>query len=187
MQTNRSNVGALLGGALLIACGLLTLASQTFHNVDWGLLGTLTIIGFGALLFVLMFASGKSAAVLAIPGSIVGGVGLVLLIQNITHHWQSMAYFWTLIILFVGVGIYLMGWYSGDANQKRSGVNTMKVGVILFVIFGALFEMIFSSFNNILFPFLLILLGVYLIISRFGLFGTRKQNEPENRPLPLQN
>ena len=56
-----------------------------------------------------MFAGGKQAAGFAIPGTIVSGVGLVLLFQNITQHWESMSYFWTLIILFVGIGIYIMG------------------------------------------------------------------------------
>jgi hypothetical protein len=135
-----------------------------------------------------MFAGGKQAAAFAIPGSIIGGIGLVLLFQNITRHWESMSYFWTLIILFVGAGIYIMGLYGGDANQKRSGLGVMKVGFILFVIFGAFFEMIFSSFNNIVFPVLLIILGGYLVLSRSGLFGGRKvDSSSTNEPLPPTN
>src|SRR6185436_14761307 len=174
MQTNRSNAGALVGGALLIAFGLLALAGQVFRNVDWGFLWPFTVIGFGALFFVLMFTGGKQAAAFAIPGSIISGIGLILLFQNITNHWESMSYFWTLIIMFVGLGIYVMGSYGGDANQKQAGWRVMKVGFILFIIFGAFFEMIFSSFSNILFPLLLIVLGGYLVLSRSGLFGQKK-------------
>jgi len=184
MQTNRSNAGALVGGALLIAFGLLALAGQVFRNVDWGFLWPFTVIGFGALFFVAMFVGGKQAAAFAIPGSIVGGIGLILLFQNITSHWESMSYFWTLIILFVGLGIYIMGSYGGDTNQKHAGWRVMKVGFILFIIFGAFFEMIFSSYSNILFPVLLILLGVYLVLSRSGLFGRKKIDEPTNTPIP---
>lgn len=187
MQTNRSNVVGLIGGVLLIIFGLLALAGQVFRNVDWGSLWPFTIIGFGALFFVLMFAGGKQASAFAIPGSIVSGIGLVLLFQNITNHWESMSYFWTLIIVFVGVGIYLMGWYGGDANQKRSGIGVMKVGVFLFIIFGAFFEMIFSSFSNIVFPVLLILLGAYLVLSRSGLFGRGKNDESSNPPIPPES
>jgi hypothetical protein len=176
MQTNRSNAGALVGGAIMIAFGLLALAGQVFRGVDWGFLWPFIIIAIGAVFFVAMFAGGKQTAGLAIPGSIVGGIGLVLLFQNITRHWESMSYFWALIILFVGVGIYIMGWYGGDANQKRSGMSVMKVGLILFIIFGAFFELIFSSFNNLLFPILLILLGAYLILSRSGLLGRNKDD-----------
>jgi hypothetical protein len=184
MQTNRSNTGALIAGTLLIVFGLMALAGQFFHMVNWGFLWPFAIIGFGALFFVAMFAGGKGAAAFAIPGSIVGGIGLVLLFQNITQHWESMSYFWTLIILFVGVGIYVMGWYGGDENQKRSGWRVMKVGFILFIIFGAFFEMIFSSFSNILFPVLLIILGAYLILSRSGLLGAKKTDEPSDNIVP---
>ena len=176
MQTNRSNAGALVGGAIMIAFGLLALASRVIRGVDWGFLWPFIIIAIGAVFFVAMFAGGRQTSGLAIPGSIVGGIGLVLLFQNITGHWESMSYFWTLIIMFVGAGIYIMGWYGGDANQRKSGMGVMKVGLILFVIFGAFFELIFSSFNNLLFPILLILLGAYLILSRSGLFGGKKDD-----------
>ena len=129
-----------------------------------------------------MFAIGKSGAPLAVPGSIVGGIGLVLLFQNITQHWESMSYFWTLIILFVGLGIYLMGWYGENAEQKKSGLGVMKVGFILFLIFGTFFEMIFSSFSSLVFPVLLILLGGYLILARSGLF--QKGDDTADHPLP---
>src|SRR5687768_16854429 len=184
MQTNRSNAGALVGGALLITFGLLALAGQVFRNVDWGFLWPFTVIGFGALFFVAMFAGGKQAAAFAVPGSIVGGIGLVLLFQNITGHWESMSYFWTLIILSVGTGIYLMGWYGENENQKQSGFRLMKIGFILFIIFGLFFEMIFSSLGDELFPILLILLGGYLVLSRSGLFSRKQDSPPDNQSLP---
>ena len=184
MQTNRSNAGALIGGAVMIVLGLLSLTGQVFRNVDWGFLWPFTVIGMGALFFVAMLSGGKQTAAFAIPGSIVCGVGLVLLFQNLTHHWESMSYFWTLIILFVGVGIYVMGWYGGDENQKRSGFRVMKVGFILFIIFGAFFEMMFSSFSNIIFPVLLILLGAYLILNRSGLLGTKKTDAASDTIVP---
>ena len=176
MQTNRSNAGALIGGAILIAFGLLSLAGQVFRNLDWGFFWPFSVIGFGVLFFVAMFTGGKQTAGFAIPASIISGIGLVMLFQNITHHWESMSYFWTLIITFVGVGIYIMGWYGGDENQKRSGLRVLKIGVIMFVIFGAFFEMIFSSFSNILFPILLVMLGAYLVVTRSGLIGGKKDD-----------
>jgi hypothetical protein len=182
MQTNRSNVGALVGGAIMIAFGLLALAGQVFRNVDWGFLWPFTVIAVGAVFFVAMFAGGKGAAAFAIPGSIIGGVGLVLLFQNITHHWESMSYFWTLIIMFVGVGIYTMGWYGNDENQKHSGARVIRVGLIMFVIFGAFFEMIFSSFSSMLFPILLILLGAYLVVTRSGLISGKKDDSADTIP-----
>jgi hypothetical protein len=184
MQTNRSNAGALIAGTLLIVFGLLALAGQVFRMVDWGALWPFIIIGFGALFFVAMFAGGKQAAAFAIPGSIVGGIGLILLFQNITDRWESMSYFWALIIMFVGVGIYIMGWYGEQEAQKQSGWRVMKVGFVLFIIFGVFFETLFSSYNNILFPVLLILLGGYLVLSRTGLLGVRKSEERDDHSIP---
>lgn len=177
MNTNR-NTGGLIGGAVLIAIGLLSLASRVFQNFNWGFVWPFLVIGVGAVFFVAMFSGGKQTAGFAIPGTIIGGIGLVLLFQNIFKHWESMSYFWTFIIIFVGLGIYIMGLYGNDEGQKQSGWRVMKVGFILFVVFGAFFEiLIFSSFNNLIFPILLILLGVYLVLSRTGLFG--KRNNPE--------
>jgi hypothetical protein len=182
MQTNRSNAGALVVGALLIGFGLLSLVGRIFTGMDWGFLWPFAVIGFGALFFVAMFANGKSGAAFAVPGSIITGIGLVLLFQNITHRWESMSYFWTLIVTFVGVGIYLMGWYGEDANQKRAGKKVITAGVIMFVIFGAFFEMIFSSFGNMIFPVLLIVLGIYLIVVRSGLL--KKHEDSADNTLP---
>lgn len=184
MQTNRSNVGTLIAGAILIAFGLLALFRNFLPNFDWGFLWPFTIIGFGALFFVAMMAGGTQTAAFAIPGSIITGIGLVLLFQNITGRWESMSYFWTLIIMFVGIGIYIMGSYGGNANQKRSGLGMMKVGFILFIIFGAFFEMIFSPFGNLIFPVLLILLGIYLVLRRSGRFGTKKAEETSDQSIP---
>jgi len=182
MQTNRSNTGALVGGTLLIAFGLLSLAGQVFRGLNWGLLWPFIVIGVGVLFFVAMFLGGKQAAGFAIPGSIISGTGLVLLFQNITKHWSSMSYFWTLIILFVGVGIYIMGVHGDDLGQKKSGASVMKVGLILFIIFGSFFEMVFSSFGNLIFPILLILLGVYLVLSRSGMFNKNKDTTSDSLP-----
>jgi CheY-like chemotaxis protein len=176
MQTNRSNIGALIGGTILIAFGLLSLAGQFFRNINWGFLWPFIVIAIGATFFAVMFTGGKQTAPFAIPGSIISGIGLVLLFQNLTRHWESMSYFWTLIIMFVGVGIYIMGWYGGDEGQKQTGMRLMKVGVIMFIIFGAFFEMIFSSFGNMFFPILLIALGAYLVLTRSGLIGRKKDD-----------
>jgi len=182
MQSNRSSSGALVGGILLIAFGLLFLSVRLLRYVDWGLLWPFIIIGFGALFFVAMLAGGKQFAVLAIPGSFISGIGLMLLFQSITGRWELISYFWTLIILFLGLGIYIMGFYTSDGSQKQSGVRVMKVGFVLFLIFGTFFEMIFSSFNNTLFPLLLIALGVYIVLKRVGLFGSEEKQPANSLP-----
>jgi hypothetical protein len=182
MDTKRSNAGTLVGGAILITFGLLSLVSQFIGGRVWEWLWPFIVIGVGAMFFVAMFAAGKGGAGFAIPGSIVGGIGLLLLFQNITRHWETMSYFWTFIVIFVGVGIYIMGWYGDNAGQKKSGTGVMKVGVILFISFGAFFESLFSGFDNLIFPILLILLGGYLVLSRSGLFNRKQESDAEAIP-----
>ncbi len=185
MQTTRSNTVALVGGTLLIAFGMLSLANQFFRGFNWGFLWPFIVIGVGVLFFAAMFAGGRQASGFAIPGSIITGTGLVLLLQNITKHWESMSYFWTLIILFVGIGIYIMGVYGNDPGQKKSGAGVMKVGLILFIIFGSFFELIFSSISNLIIPILLILLGVYLVLNRSGLLGKHKEDTASDSLPPV--
>ena len=91
MHSNRSNSGTLVGGTLLIAFGLLSLSMRLLRCVDWDLLWPFIVIGFGALFFVAMLAGGKQFAMLAIPGSFISGMGLILLFQNITGHWELMS------------------------------------------------------------------------------------------------
>ena len=179
MSTNRANIGALIGGVALVSIGLLTLASQFFRSFNfWGIVWPLFIIGLGVLFFVGMFAGGKSVAGLAIPGSILTSIGLMLFLQNLLGHWESWSYGWTVIIMSVGLGIYIMGRYADNEDQRQSGIRVLRVGAILFLIFGGFFEMVFNSFpfSRFLFPMALILLGAYLILARSGLLPKRKDD-----------
>lgn len=178
MTTDRSNSSALIGGVLLIVFGLLALFGQLFRDVlNWGILWPFTVIGFGALFFVGMFAGGRQVSGLAIPGTIIGGIGLLLLYQNLSHHWESWAYGWTLIVIFVGAGIFFMGLYEGSSGRKTAGLRVMRTGLFLFVIFGAFFEMLFVgtgplNVRTVIFPILLVVLGGYLVLTRLGLLKT---------------
>ena len=126
MQTNRSNVGALVGGADHDRLGLTGSGRSGLSYCGLGLSMALHCDRELAQYFLWQCSqAANGAAAFAIPGSIIGGVGLVLLFQNMTHHWESMSYFWTLIVMFVGTGIYTMGWYSGDENQKHSGARVI--------------------------------------------------------------
>jgi hypothetical protein len=172
--------GSLVAGLVLIALGLLALAGQIFRGFPfWSYLWPFIIIGFGGLFFVGMFAGGKSLAGLAIPGTIIGGLGLMMFIQNLTGYWESWSYSWTVILILVGLGIFIMGLYSEDSNRRQAGLRVMKVGAILFIIFGGFFELIFSAFRpygiqQYIFPLLLVALGVYLVVVRSGLFSSRR-------------
>ena len=178
MSTQR-NISALIGGSVLIAIGVLSLFGQIFTSINfWSFIWPFFILGVGAMFYVGMFAGGKSVSGLAIPATIITTIGLILFYQNMTGHWESWSYAWTVIILAVGLGIYIMGVFGEDEGQRNSGKNLMKVGAILFVVFGGFFEMIFSigsksMLRQSVFPILLILLGLYLIYTRL----TKKDSE----------
>ncbi|HMD81175.1 MAG TPA: DUF5668 domain-containing protein [Anaerolineales bacterium] len=183
MFTNRSNPGSLIVGAALILFGLLALAGQIFRGFDfWGVIWPFLIVGVGALFFLGMFSGGKSAAGLAIPGSIFIAVGLMLFLQNLFDHWESWAYGWTVILMAVGLGVYIMGRYTENPGQRASGLSLLKIGAILFVIFAGFFEMIFNSFafSRFLFPAALILFGIYLILGR-----SRSLAKPQDTPVEV--
>ena len=179
-MSSQRNAGSLVGGSILIIFGALALLGKLFQNIDfWGTFWPFFIIGIGLLFFVGMFAGGRSVSGLAIPGTIITTIGLMLFYQNITNHWESWSYAWTEILMSVGLGIYIMGIWGQNQSQRTSGLSVLRIGLILFIIFGAFFELIFTShmplgLRSIIFPIGLILLGLYLILARSGLLPKRK-------------
>jgi hypothetical protein len=179
IMSNKRFSGSLVVGAILIALGLLSLIGQIFRGFPFmSYLWPFIIIGFGGLFFVGMLAGGKSMAGLAIPGAIISGLGLMMFIQNLTGYWQSWAYSWTIILVLIGLGIFIMGLYTEDLHRRQAGLRVMKVGAILFIIFGGFFELVLNAFRpygvqQYIFPVLLVALGIYLVVVRSGLFSSR--------------
>jgi len=177
MENTPRNTGSLVGGALLILFGGLALLAQLFRGFDfWDAFWPFIVIGVGLMFFVGMVAGGKSTGGLAVPGSIITVIGLMLFVQNLTDHWESWAYGWAVIVMAVGLGIFIMGLWTGEPESKRSGLRVLRTGTILFIIFGAFFEMIFSSSNfaQLFFPIALILFGGYLVFARSGWLARRQ-------------
>ncbi len=99
---------SIIVGTILIVVGLLFLAVQLFpglaFNLDIDRQWPLIIVSVGVLLILSALFCSPS---LAIPGSIVSGIGGILYVQNLTDTWESWAYVWTLIPGFVGIGMIL--------------------------------------------------------------------------------
>jgi hypothetical protein len=74
----------------------------------------------------------------------------------------------------------IMGFWSGNTHQRQAGMRVAWIGFVLFVIFGAFFEIVLSGFGGglrqVVFPVALILIGLYLVIRRTGIW-------PEQRAL----
>lgn len=183
MEKDGKRIASLVMGAVLVAFGALALAAQWLPGVNFfASVWPFFLIGFGAMFFAVMAYTGKSAAPLAIPGSLFIALGVILLAQSLTQHWASWSYAWTGIFIAVGLGLYLMGWWGEQEDQKASGLRVAKLGLVLLAVFGTFFEMVFnrSALAQLFFPTLLIALGAYLILVR-GLFKPAAQ--PQAQPV----
>jgi hypothetical protein len=119
----------------------------------------------GAALLVIGLLVG--APDMAVPASIVAGIGGILSYQNATGNWGSWAYMWTLIPGFVGIGQILSGIIGGDfLANLREGLRLLFTCAVLFTIFGTFFNAwtIFGSFSAYVPVVLLFVLGIWLIV-----------------------
>ena len=191
-MSSQRNTGSLVGGSLLIIFGILALVGKIFQNFNfWETFWPFFVIGVGVLFFVGMFAGGRSVSGLAIPGSIITTIGLMLFYQNLTNHWESWSYGWTVILMSVGLGIFIMGFWGQNESQRAAGLRVLRLGLIMFVIFGAFFELILTSgmsfgLRSIIFPVGLILLGLYLILMRSGLLPGRSTDAVQSTEKTLE-
>ena len=170
-ESNAQTRTSLLIGILLIGLGVLFLLGQLFGFDLWGFLWPLIVLVPGVLFFVGMVLGGKSAGPLAIPGSIVTTVGLLLLYQSLSGHWESWAYAWALVFpTSVGVGLFINGAWSDIPRLRQTGMKWITTGLVIFVLTGIFFELLLNVsggfISDILWPALLILLGVFLLLRR---------------------
>ncbi len=155
---------SIIGGLLMILVGLFFLAMQMFpalaEQLDIARQWPLIIIGLGG---VFLLGAFWGAPPLAIPGSIIGGLGALLYYQNATGNWASWAYAWTLIIAFVGVGLILFGLLERHARPViRVGGGLTAVGLITFLLLTTLFNGFAQA--RLIWPIFIILLGVWLLL-----------------------
>lgn len=174
-------------GILLLAFGLIFLLGQ-FHRVNfWGAAWPLFIIVPGLMFFVGMILGGRSVSGLAIPGSIVTTVGLILLFQNTFNVWESWAYAWALIFpTAVGVGILIHGIWGGDPKAVREGKNMAIVGLMILVVAGAFFELVLNiggrgsgGIVRIAWPAVLVIIGAYLLARNLLNLGAARRQEEQ--------
>jgi hypothetical protein len=157
---------SIFGGVILILIGALLFMAQIMPDLVpdfWRVFSwPWIIVGVGLFLLALGAILGEPG--LAVPATIVGGIGGILAYQYYTNDWASWSYIWALIPGFVGLGIILMRALGGDASFKDGG-TLLLISFIMLAVFGSFFGALGMAGKY--WPVLLILLGVVLLGRSF--------------------
>ena len=169
-QPPRGSPGAAVLGGILIVLGLIFFAGEQL-NID---LSKATwpfyVIAPGIALVTLGLTQRRGSG-LTVAGSIVTMVGLVLLYQNATDHWESWAYAWALVGPGgSGIGMLLYGTRSGDRKMARDGFWAILTALGIFAVGLVFFEGIIGISGKPLalpawvLPVAVIVIGVLVLI-----------------------
>ena len=169
----RGAPGAAVLGAILITLGIVFLVGQQLE-IDLGEIGwPFYVIAPGVAILVLGLTQ-RGGSGLTVAGSIVTIIGLVLLYQNTTDHWESWAYAWALVGPGgSGVGMLLYGARSANPSMMRAGFWQILTAAALFVAGFVFFEGVIGisgrrfPFPEWLLPAVIIAFGVVLLFRGF--------------------
>ncbi|MBT8455258.1 MAG: hypothetical protein HKO95_08480 [Rhodobacteraceae bacterium] len=169
MFDNLSSQRRAVVGLILLAVGFLLLGVQVFGDLS-NYLWPLFIIIPGAVLALMGLSSGGTARKLAVPGTTIAGVGLILFVQNLFNHYESWAYAWALIPFFVGIGMALAADDDAGEGGTEAARNLMTWAIAVFVIMGAIFEIFIFGGGGVLgarflVPAVLIVLGAAFLLG----------------------
>ena len=103
------------------------------------------------------------------PGSIISLAGIILLLQETFKEWEPSSYAWTFVLIAVGAGLYISGWWGNNERSRQRGADISILGAILCLVFGGFYEFAtgFSHFGvteEIIWACSLIVLGLFLVL-----------------------
>jgi hypothetical protein len=169
-QSRAGSRGAAWLGGILIVLGIIFFAGQQL-NIDIGEATWPFYVIVPGLALVTLGLTQRRGSGLAIAGSVVTMVGLVLLYQNATDHWESWAYAWALVGPGgTGLGKLLYGTRSRDVKMSRDGFWTILTAVGLFAVGFVFFEGIIGISGERLplpqwvLPVAVIVIGVLVLV-----------------------
>jgi hypothetical protein len=178
MKQNRSNLA--LGIILLVIGGWLLVTRQVPAIQEWmdaNFAWPMYTIGAGILVLLIGLITGAPG--LAVPASIIAGIGGILYYQNANNDFGSWAYLWTLIPGFVGVGSILAGMLGENSRRNFGhGIRLLVTSAVMFLIFATFFGGL-SILGEFGMPIILILLGVYVLARGFIRSNRNKEDGNE--------
>lgn len=164
---NKQGRSQLALGVILILVGGWFLLNQTMPSfreffepyTQWP--ANMLLIGAGILVIGLVTGSPG----LAVPASIVAGIGGIFYYQELTNSYDSWSYMWALIPGFIGLGTVLQGLLGeSTAHNLKRGLNLMVVSAVLFLVFASFLGGL-DILGNYGPAVLLILLGLWVLGS----------------------
>jgi hypothetical protein len=176
MRQNRSSL--ILGILLILFGGWLVVTRQVPAFQNWledNFTWPMWTIGAGLLVLLIGLITGAPG--MAVPASIIAGIGGILYYQNSTGDFGSWSYMWALIPGFVGIGTILAGLLGENTRTNLAhGLNLLAISAVLFLVFGTFFGglAILGDYGAAI---LLILLGLYVLGRGFVQKGTGGQSE----------
>jgi hypothetical protein len=152
-------------GILLVLVGSYLLAAQFLPQIkfwesfDFPRSAWLVVIGGGLLLLGLL----NNRPGLAVPATILAGIGGILWYQEVTGDWESWAYLWGLIPGFIGVGILIKGLLEGSMRaQLGSALWLIVISLVLVTIIGGFWG---AELIKKYWPIALIAIGVLTLLQ----------------------
>lgn len=154
-------------GLVLVLVGVVFLFARLGEVPAWPLV---VIVPGLVLLGFALFGPARHAG-LAVPGSIVTMVGLILGLQEATGTYQTWSYAWGLVLAAVGIGTFLQASIETRPASQREGLRLAGVGLALFAGFGVFFEAFvfgnaFRGIGGWLVPVALIAAGAWMLLRR---------------------
>lgn len=176
----RSSVdrGSILFGATLLVIGAVWILSQFLEIPLADYLWPFAIIIPGVFVFISALNMERAGGdALAVTGSILTSVGLLLFVQQLTNTWSSWAYAWALIApTSIGIGQIIYGNIKKQESLVKTGLQMVKVGLGIFAVGFIFFELIIglngfgiSRFGLPVIPVALIGIGILILIKAIAI------------------
>lgn len=172
----RRRGSSVVAGLILLLVGGVLLVNQMYPGLLANILPDTIVITWpwfviGTGLVFIFFALLTGTGGLAVPGSVIGTIGLILYYQNTTGDWESWAFIWVLIPASVGLGIILSSLIEGHLRSAIPGVWLLLINLVIFLVFWAIFRRD-SALLSAYWPVILIVAGVLILIQ--SLLGRRR-------------
>ena len=140
----------LIAGLLLLAIGLLVLASEPLVDFVRGLgisddvLRWWPVLLVGLSLFFLVPSlvgrqHRRLRAGMVLPGAMLAGIGSALLYTSLNDRWVAWTYLWTVIPFSFGLGMYAAGWIADAPAFKWIGSGIAGGSVVAYLVFATAF------------------------------------------------